>query len=115
MLVITVYGAFDYSTRMAVERARLAALILARHYGLECRVEEVDLPVGSDEAPLLGLPEVAVEYSGHRRMLSSGAIPEVNAILDAAFDLLESVYGPPLAPALPGLGDDEAEEGLLGV
>ncbi len=115
MLVITVYGAFDHSTRMAIERARLAALILARHYGLECVVEEVDLPVGSDEAPLLGLPEVVVEYSGRRRAASSGGVPEVNAILDTAFDLLESVYGSPLTPIVPGLGNDEAEEGLLGV
>ncbi|MEB2836607.1 MAG: hypothetical protein GSR80_001778 [Desulfurococcales archaeon] len=115
MLVITVYGAFDYSTRMAVERARLAALILARHYGLECEVEEVDLPVGSDEAPLLGLPEVVVEYDERRRTVSSGSVPEVNTILDSVFDVLESVHGTPLALGALGLGDNEAEEGLLGV
>jgi hypothetical protein len=114
-LVVRVYGALDWATRAARERAREAALLLSSYYIVETTVDEVLLPLGEDEAPQHGLPEVWIEYEGgaEKRLVSRGRVPGIDEILDNAFLVLDTILG----PVLPGLGlrSQKAEEGLLGV
>lgn len=114
-LVIRIYGALDWATRVTREKAREAALLLSNYYMIETVVDEVMLPLGEDEASQHGLPEAWVEYEdcGERRLISRGRVPGIDEILDGAFAVLDRVLGPVL-PGL-GLGGQEAEDGLLGV
>ncbi|MEB3816611.1 MAG: hypothetical protein LRS46_01520 [Desulfurococcales archaeon] len=114
MLRIVVYGGLDTESRIALERARLASILLSSNYSIPSTTEEVILPVGSDESRYQGLPEVWVEEGEERHPIAMGRPPTTSEVLEAAFRLLENIYGSPFTPLKP-LGDDEAEEGLLGV
>lgn len=105
---IIVYAGFDWRSRLAVEAARQASLVLVSTYGIEAPVDVVELPYGDLDAGEAGLPEVRVEG----KIVARGRVPHIDEILDAAFEVLEERF-PGAWKAL--LWDEEGEKGLLGV